>query len=119
MVAVNHGLQPLENGFYWHSLHLIFGVKGDADDEIGEWNKVIVKNKQLAMAEMKARKWDVDSADVPEKNAAPARRTRIAQQPSYPVEQRADPHPNRVAMALESQGFADEQHSFLMPALRR
>ncbi|CAM0047844.1 DNA helicase [Vibrio phage K435] len=46
---------------------LFDAIKGDADDEIGEWNKVIVKNKQLAMAEMKARKWDVDSADVPEK----------------------------------------------------
>ena len=44
---------------------LFDAIKGDADDEIGEGNKVIVKNKQLAMAEMKARKWDVDSADVP------------------------------------------------------
>lgn len=46
---------------------LFDAVKGDADDFISEWNKIIMRDKALAIAEMKARKWDPESGDVPEK----------------------------------------------------
>lgn len=46
---------------------LFDAIKGDVDDYISEWNKTIMKDKALALAEMKARKFDVDSPDIPEK----------------------------------------------------